>query len=58
MANCAWSELFPSGYCEYLCFEGSEHMPLVNFFDQDVAKKKGSFDLIDGSRKFQRSGRL
>ena len=43
MANCAWSEIFPSGYCQYLRFEGSDHRPLITFFDQDEAKKKGVF---------------
>ena len=43
MANCAWSELFPSGRCVYLRFEGSDHRPLLTPVDQIKTPRKGTF---------------
>lgn len=43
MANVTWSELFPAGRCEYLRFEGSDHRPVLTYFDQNLTKKRGSF---------------
>ena len=40
MANVAWSESFPS---EYLNFEGSDHRPVLIFFDQNLKRNKGLF---------------
>ncbi|KAG7543566.1 Endonuclease/exonuclease/phosphatase [Arabidopsis thaliana x Arabidopsis arenosa] len=42
MGNSAWTELFPKGRSEYLQFEGSDHRPVISFFDK-VKKKKGIF---------------
>ncbi|XP_056862666.1 uncharacterized protein LOC130510404 [Raphanus sativus] len=43
MSNCAWFEDFPMGRCRYLRFEGSDHRPLVSYFNSDRPKKKGIF---------------
>lgn len=43
LANTSWSELFPSGHCKYLRFEGPDHRPLINFFDPTKVKAKGVF---------------
>lgn len=43
MANCSWSEAFPAAHCEYLRFEGSDHRPLIVFFDQSRRKRRGTF---------------
>lgn len=43
MANISWSEMFPAGRCEYLRFEGSDHRPVVTYFDENLKKKKGVF---------------
>ncbi|CAL9237558.1 unnamed protein product, partial [Arabidopsis halleri] len=33
----------PSGRCKYLRFEGSDHRPLVTYFDPTKVKPKGVF---------------
>ncbi|KAF3569092.1 hypothetical protein DY000_02015943 [Brassica cretica] len=43
MANCAWSEMFPSGHSVYLRFEGSDHRPLLTLLVQTAKKKRGTF---------------
>lgn len=43
LANVSWSETFPSGRCKYLRFEGSDHRPLITFFDPTKLKPKGAF---------------
>ena len=43
LTNCSWSELFPMGRCRYLRFEGSDHRPVVTFFNDSVTKKQGVF---------------
>lgn len=43
LANCAWHEAYPSGRCKYLRYEGSDHRPVVSFFDGTMRKKKGLF---------------
>ncbi|KAF3512526.1 hypothetical protein F2Q69_00008602 [Brassica cretica] len=43
MGNCAWSEAFPMGRCRYLRFEGSDHRPLMSYFNSERTKKKGMF---------------
>lgn len=43
MANCSWTESFPHGRCKYLRFEGSDHIPLVTFFNNAERKKRGLF---------------
>ncbi|KAG2272345.1 hypothetical protein Bca52824_066900 [Brassica carinata] len=43
MVNCAWSEKFPMGRCRYLRFEGSDHRPLITYFNSAPAKKRGLF---------------
>ncbi|KAF8054369.1 hypothetical protein N665_1331s0007, partial [Sinapis alba] len=34
---------FPMGRCRYLCFEGSDHRPLMSYFNSDRTKKRGMF---------------
>lgn len=43
MANSTWAEVYPSGRCEYLEYEGSDHRPLLTFFDLKKKRKKGIF---------------
>ena len=43
MANVEWSEMFPTGRCEYHRFEGSDHRPVLTLFDSNLLKKKGIF---------------
>lgn len=43
MSNCAWAEAFPMGRCRYLRFEGSDHRPLLTYFNADRPKKRGMF---------------
>lgn len=43
MSNGAWAETYPSGRCEYLRFEGSDHRPLLTHFDLSKKKKRGIF---------------
>lgn len=43
MSNSAWAETYPSGRSEYLKFEGSDHRPLVTFFDLKKKKSKSLF---------------
>ena len=43
MINCKWAELFPSGCCEYLRFEGSDHRPVLVHLNQTQKKKRGLF---------------
>ncbi|CAA7058840.1 unnamed protein product [Microthlaspi erraticum] len=43
LSNSEWAEMFPSGRCEYLRFEGSDHRPVVSYFDPNRLKQKGMF---------------
>lgn len=43
MVNCSWNELFPLGRCRYLRFEGSNHRPLVTYFNKSGPQRKGMF---------------
>lgn len=43
LANVSWSESYPSGRCRYLRFEGSDHRPLVTYFDPTKVRPKGVF---------------
>ena len=43
MINCKWAENYPSGCCEYLRFEGSDHRPILVHLNQSTAKKRGLF---------------
>ena len=43
MANCSWSEAFPMGRSSYLRFEGSDHRPLLTYFNNSRTRKKGLF---------------
>ncbi|XP_056842911.1 uncharacterized protein LOC130495527 [Raphanus sativus] len=43
MVNCSWSEAFPMGRSCYLRFEGSDHRPLITYFNNSRTQKKGLF---------------
>ena len=43
MVNCSWSELYPMGRSCYLRFEGSDHRPLVTYFNSSGPRKRGLF---------------
>ena len=43
MVNCSWNELFPMGRCCYLRFEGSDHRPLITYFNKPGSKRRGTF---------------
>nr|VDD54068.1 unnamed protein product [Brassica oleracea] len=43
MANCSWAEKYPMGRCFYLRFEGSDHRPLITYFNSSMTRKHGSF---------------
>ncbi|WZZ20897.1 hypothetical protein YC2023_122284 [Brassica napus] len=43
MVNCSWNELFPLERCRYLRFEGSDHRPLVTYFNKSGPQRKGMF---------------
>lgn len=43
LSNFAWADAYPSGRCEYLTFESSDHRPLVTYFDLKKKKRKGLF---------------
>lgn len=40
MANSSWPDLFPSGRCHYMEFEGSDHRPVITYVDP-TRKKVG-----------------
>lgn len=40
LANVEWFDMFPSGSCNYLRFEGSDHRPLVTYLESHKAKKR------------------
>lgn len=43
ISNSLWAEMFPSGRCSYLKFEGSDHRPLISYFEPPAKKKRGIF---------------
>lgn len=43
LSNSTWAELFPSGRCAYLQFEGSDHRPLISYFEPETKKRRGLF---------------
>lgn len=43
LSNSTWAELFPSGRCCYLDFQGSDHRPLISFLEPETRKKSGLF---------------
>jgi len=43
MSNGAWAIDYPFSRCEYMCFEGSDHRPLLTYLDLTKKKKKGIF---------------
>ena len=43
LSNSSWAELYPSGRCEYMHFEASDHRPLITYFEPTRRKSKGIF---------------
>jgi len=43
VANGDWAELFPKARSQYLTYEGSDHKPIVSFFEPDKRKRRGIF---------------
>ena len=43
VANGDWAELFPKARSQYLTYEGSDHKPIVSFFEPDKRKRQGLF---------------
>ncbi|KAG7536993.1 Zinc knuckle CX2CX4HX4C [Arabidopsis suecica] len=43
LSNCSWSEAFPAVRCRYLPFEGSDHRPLLTYFNILKHKKRRPF---------------
>lgn len=43
LANVEWFDLFPSGSCNYLRFEGSDHRPLRTYLESHKVKKRTPF---------------
>lgn len=43
LTNCSWMEEFPAGRCKYLRFEGSDHRPLLTYFNNADRRRKGLF---------------
>ena len=41
--NTRWAECFPTARCQYLGFEGSDHKPLISFFDKGGKRRRGVF---------------
>lgn len=42
-ANSYWAEMFPTARSQYLTYEGSDHKPLLSFFEPDKKKRRGLF---------------
>lgn len=43
ISNSMWAELYPSARCEYLSYEGSDHKPIISYWDPTRKKGKGLF---------------
>lgn len=43
MANNLWAEIFPTARTQYLAYEGSDHKPIVSFFEPEKKKRRGLF---------------
>ena len=43
LANVEWFDMFPSGICNYLRFEGSDHRPLMTYLESHKIKKRRPF---------------
>lgn len=53
LLNCAWKENFPSARCRYLRLEGSDHHPLLTYFNETTRKKRDSFRFDRRLREFK-----
>lgn len=42
-ANSYWAELFPNARSQYLTYEGSDHKPILSYFEPDKRKRRGLF---------------
>lgn len=43
MANSMWSEIFPIARCSYLRFKGSNHKPVITYFEPARRRRKWLF---------------
>ena len=43
VVNSYWAKLFPKARSQYLTYEGSDHKPIVPFFEPDKKKRRGLF---------------
>ncbi|WZY80122.1 hypothetical protein YC2023_026506 [Brassica napus] len=43
LVNCSWSESFPMGRSVYLRYEGSDHRPVITYFNTAMQKRRGLF---------------
>ena len=43
VANSLWAENYPTARCQYLDYEGSDHKPLLSFFEPAAKRRKGLF---------------
>lgn len=43
VANSDWAELFPTTRSQYLAYEGSDHRPLISYFEPEKKKRPGLF---------------
>lgn len=43
MTNCAWFARFSASRSEYLCFESSDHIPIISYFTNQKKRPKGLF---------------
>lgn len=43
LTNCVWAERFPSSFCQYLNFEGSDHRPIITRLEPQKKRKGGLF---------------
>lgn len=43
ISNSTAAEEFPSGRCSYLALEGSDHRPVLTYFEPDTKKRRGLF---------------
>ena len=43
VANSLWAEIFPTARTQYMAYEGSDHKPIVSFFEPEKKKRRGLF---------------
>lgn len=43
VANSDWAELFPKAHSQYMAYEGSDHRPIISYFEPDKKKRRPMF---------------